>query len=395
MFSWWTFPDFSPGTNFADIGTRSALPPPHFNCGDSSSGLRFNIIISKQAGAPVSQNDISSKTTETGSPLTLCDFYLFAGKSNTTVMAMTVNPDAGLHSPDTFSEGAIYAFRFDLDGDGKEEVAFKMQFKQQFDDETRERQQVFTLRRAEGSHARAGGEGEIIATGALNQTVKTQNQVSAFAGLKPDLFAANKNALSAFLQAINDGQYAPDAFHAHDNTYAGRNVMAIVVEVPGELIGKGQVQSWATISEGAPFRQIARRGLPLLTDIFISDKEARRQYNESGPGEDMTKFGESIDRFIARTTELTGLTTSPSDYAKKISDRILPSTLPYVVGSPAAFTLAQFNGRALNDNVFDTMLDLATNTTISDGVTQDKSRMQLEFPYFGKPYTVFDSTEKA
>ena len=35
-------------------------------------------------------------------------------------MAMTVNPDAGLRAPDSFLEEALYAFRFDLDSDGRE-----------------------------------------------------------------------------------------------------------------------------------------------------------------------------------------------------------------------------------------------------------------------------------
>ena len=60
--------------------------------------------------------------------INLCDFYLFSGGPASTVMAMTVNPDAGLSAPDTFREEGIYAFRFDLDGDAREELAFKVTF---------------------------------------------------------------------------------------------------------------------------------------------------------------------------------------------------------------------------------------------------------------------------
>ena len=41
-------------------------------------------------------------------------------------MAMTVNPDAGVSSPDTFREEGLYAFRFDLDNDAREELSFKL-----------------------------------------------------------------------------------------------------------------------------------------------------------------------------------------------------------------------------------------------------------------------------
>jgi hypothetical protein len=36
--------------------------------------------------------------------LNLCDFYLFDGSLGKTVMAMTVNPDAGLSASDSFSQ---------------------------------------------------------------------------------------------------------------------------------------------------------------------------------------------------------------------------------------------------------------------------------------------------
>src|ERR1700730_9039631 len=56
------------------------------------------------------------------------DFYLFDGAAGTTVMAMTVNPDAGVSAPETFRDEGLYAFRFDLNGDAREEVAFKVRF---------------------------------------------------------------------------------------------------------------------------------------------------------------------------------------------------------------------------------------------------------------------------
>jgi hypothetical protein len=60
--------------------------------------------------------------------LNLCDFYLFEGPSGKTVMAMTVNPDVGLSAPDTLHPEGLYAFRFDLNGDAREEITFKFRF---------------------------------------------------------------------------------------------------------------------------------------------------------------------------------------------------------------------------------------------------------------------------
>ena len=62
--------------------------------------------------------------------LNICDFYLFDGPMGKTVMAMTVNADAGLSASDTLHPEGLYAFRFDLNGDAREEVAFKFRFGQ-------------------------------------------------------------------------------------------------------------------------------------------------------------------------------------------------------------------------------------------------------------------------
>ena len=43
-------------------------------------------------------------------------------------MALTVNPEAWAGGPDTFREEGLYAFRFDLNDDSREEVTFKIRF---------------------------------------------------------------------------------------------------------------------------------------------------------------------------------------------------------------------------------------------------------------------------
>ena len=58
--------------------------------------------------------------------INVCDFYLFRGRPGTTVMALTVNPNAGVGAPDTFRDEGLYAFRFDKNRDLREDVAFKV-----------------------------------------------------------------------------------------------------------------------------------------------------------------------------------------------------------------------------------------------------------------------------
>src|ERR1700728_4659282 len=69
-----------------------------------------------------------TKLSKEDPSLNVCDFYLFQGAPDTTVMAMTVNPDVVLSSPDTLHTEGVYAFRLDLTGDAREDVVFKFRF---------------------------------------------------------------------------------------------------------------------------------------------------------------------------------------------------------------------------------------------------------------------------
>src|ERR1700740_2936971 len=87
------------------------------------------ILISNAfAERKVMSHHFDTKLAREDPSLNLCDFYLFDGSSGKTVMAMTVNPDVGLSAPDTLHPEGLYAFRFDLNGDAREEVTFKFRF---------------------------------------------------------------------------------------------------------------------------------------------------------------------------------------------------------------------------------------------------------------------------
>lgn len=324
--------------------------------------------------------------------INVCDFYLFEGAPGATVMAMTVNPDAGLSAPDTFREEGLYAFRFDLDGDAREELAFKVTFSPPShaagDDHKHE--QTFEVRSSRGEAALKEANGELIAAGTTGAVVKSKSGVTVFAGLAPDLFAGDAAALGAFRTALfNDNRFEPTAFLNRKNFFAKRNVTAIVIELPNATIGNGLVHAWASVSlhGHAPEVQVSRWGLPLITNVFIPDQEMREQYNRAVPADDLARFSGQIGWVAEKLSALAGSATKPGDYAHKLIARLCPTMLPYVIGTPASFDFASFNGRALGDDVMDVILTLASNTALGDGIVPDKARIRSEFPYFGEPYT--------
>ena len=330
--------------------------------------------------------------------INVCDFYLFAGTPSTTVMAMTVNPDAGLSAPDTFREEGLYAFRFDLDEDAREELAFKVTFSAvtHADGEHHRHVQTIEVRRSTGDAALTGIEGDPIASGDTGSVIRSAGGVVVFAGLAPDLFAGDGAALGVFRDALfKDNRFEPGAFESQKNFFSKRNVTVIVIEVPNALIGHGQVHAWATASlhGHAPEVQVSRWGLPLVTNIFMPDQDMREAYNAAGPADDLVRFAGPIGAVSEKLSGLAGSAADPSDYGRQVIARLCPTTLAYEIGTPAKFDLAGFNGRALADDVMDVILTIAANRPLSDGVAPDASRIRDQFPYFGQPYTAAEQVD--
>jgi len=327
--------------------------------------------------------------------LNLLDFYLFRGESGTTVMAMTVNPNAGTKAPDTFHEEGLYAFRFDVNDDAHEEVTFKIRFGQVGHAEGGEPEgrhvQTLEVRRATGRDAAEGTKGEVIASGTTGRIVAGDAGVRVFAGLAPDLFAADRPAAIAYRTAVAAGKFAPDLFHTGANYFQNRNVMVIVIEVPTQSIGEpaATVRGWVTVSlcGHAPEVQVSRWGLPVITHIFITDEAVKDDYNRSHPSTDVPRFSQIVAESLPPFTQLAGSTDDPVAYAQRVVERLFPTTLPYVLDSAASFGFAGFNGRALTDNVENVMLSLQANTPIDQRTTVARTNILKGFPYFGAPHT--------
>ena len=307
-------------------------------------------------------------------------------------MAMTVNPDAGISAPDMFRENeSLYAFRFDTTGDGQEDVTFKVRFAALPYGKGHEHKhtQSYEIRRAAGEAARQGIAGDLLLDGETSNVIETQD-VRAYAGIAPDLFAGDAAALGTFRTALaKENRFAGEAWQNRKNFFANRNVTAIVLEVPTKLIGEGKVYGWATVSllGHAPEIQVSRWGLPLITNVFIPDESVRETYNRIGPAQDVMRIAPHIAKFTEKVSKLAGSTPDPSEYAKQVVKRLCPIVLPYELDTDASFDLSAFNGRGLIDDVMDVMLTLASNIALSDGVAPDKARTRSCFPYFGRPYT--------
>lgn len=331
--------------------------------------------------------------------LNLCDFYLFEGTPGRTVMIMTVNPDAGLSASNIFHSEGLYAFRFDLDGDAREELSFKVRFESPThkDGDEHVHVQRFQVRESRGADAVSGMSGSVLIDGQTG-AIQSKGQVRVYAGLAPELFAGDAFALHGFLAAFyKEQRYDGDVFRHREDFFARRNVTAIVLEVPTETIGHGRVHAWATVSlyGHAPEKQVSRWGLPLITHLFLNDpdhQDIKDRFNAAVPSEDVASYSRSIADFAAKMSGYAASVVNPAEYGEQVAQRLCPTTLPYELGTAAAFDLAGFNGRPLGDDAMDVMLTLASNKPLADGVAPDRSRTSTEFPYYTRAYTRDEQT---
>jgi hypothetical protein len=317
----------------------------------------------------------------------LCDLYVFDGADpDTTVLIMTVNPDAGKSSSTTFHPEVVYEFKIDTNEDAIEELSYRFRF----GEPDASGAQSLTVLRAEGEDAQSGTDGEQLAWGRTNEQILLTRQGRVWAGLRSDAFYADGVAALVFQQAaLTQHVYLPNVFEQGFNVFEGRNVTSIVLELPTRALGQGVIGVWATTSLHGHGKsvQVERIGLPLIQPFFNIDDERSEAHNRRQPREDRDSGRSRVAEIVMLYTRLAGTTESPEAYGQAVAELLIPDILHYRLGTPASFSFATRNGRRLTDDVTDVMLSLIVNSPLSDHVSYD-GRIQPHFPYMAIPYVV-------
>jgi hypothetical protein len=128
-----------------------------------------------------------------------------------------------------------------------------------------------------------------------------------------------------------------------------------------------------------------RRGLPSITHLIVTEPTAQDRVSAGSPSAEDDAARKSLCRTTAAPTGLAESGTSPEVFAERLAVDLYPVVLPYRLGTPAAFTRARFNGRALGDDGMTLMLTSRTNTPFGDGARPDAGSFLEDFPYLGVP----------
>lgn len=184
--------------------------------------------------------------------LKVADAYLFDAAPDRTVMVMTCSVDAALPTPAAFHPAALYEFRFDTAGEGRDDTAFQVRFTDPVQHAEQGQRQDFTVHYVTGPDLTVDPAQRIAGKPVFSAELNTTRRVGAihgFAGLVGDMWAGDVFAPSTLLHAFYvDPRFDQAASANRCSSYGRHNTMAIVLEVPNALIGQGQVAMRSSIS---------------------------------------------------------------------------------------------------------------------------------------------------
>jgi hypothetical protein len=185
-----------------------------------------------------------------------CDLYAFPGAPGTTALILTVNPDAGRSSPTTFRPDTLYEFVVASDGGTA---------------------RTSPCASPSPSPTRTGSS----RSGSLQRRRPRRRQVPPSPGR---------------------GALRPrGVHHLPRNTFAGRDVTAIVLQLPDATLGGTRIGLWARIGLTATAtpgqRQVSRIGQPMLRPLFFNPPDTEAELdalNAGAPATDQDAHGDQV-----------------------------------------------------------------------------------------------------
>lgn len=338
--------------------------------------------MSHHLDSPIARQDVR---------LDITDLYVFPGETGTALVINVCHSLAGDIPVPGFHPEGRYEFKIDVDGDAVEELTYRFTFAERDADG----RQAYEIRKIVGpAAADPHADGTVVATGVTDQETTAAGGLRVWTGKAGDPFWIEPDVLHAMGHAVQDGttlQLGSWTPAAAANLFAGHTVYSIVLELPdaeihdeslGSRVGVWAVASLATDAGG--WRSINRIGLPMIHPLFTQyNEDLGNRLNAGVPAEDFATYGDFTIKEIAGIVSAYGTSENPIAYAETVAHRIFPNILPYVVGTPASFGFAGFNGRTLTDNAPDVMFSLTANTPIRLGIGKESitRKPTSTFPY--------------
>jgi hypothetical protein len=283
------------------------------------------------------------------------DVYAFQSPNNPnrSVLILTVNPFAGMVNPfgivsdRTFDSTVEYQFQIDNNGDAVADVTYTTTFTQAVAGV----QTLSTTR-----------NGVTVATGTTGTDVPVTGGGMLHASLFDDPFFFD-------LVGFNNG-----FSFTGDDTFAGADISAIVLEVPSTELQNGtdtNIGVWARTHVGGV--QADRMGRPAINTALIPSA-MKDAFNAGSPGTDVANFSDEV------VNSITALSDAAN--AAALTPILLPDVLTFDTANAGGF----LNGRQLANDVIDAELNLLSAGAVTgDGVNANDAPFLGVFPYLAPP----------
>src|SRR5918996_1499714 len=323
--------------------------------------------------------------------LDITDVYAFRARNGNTVLALNVNGLTEAGKRPVFASGvpsvsrtkaATYWLRVDNDGDATADVNLGISFSKP----NAQGVQTMTVMR--------NGKRLLAGTTSPGKAAKVNRAgaVRAYAGLRDDPFFFD---LDGFINILSKeaGKSFLGCTNARTDFFAGKNVSAIVLELPAAMLrgGSSQIGVWGATTVGR--KQIDRMGRPAVNTVFVpqnpfekNEPSAKNKFNAGQPKNDKANFrAEVVDTLQVLFSLNDGAGDDKGDDAMKISglaDVLLPDILTFDTAKSDGF----LNGRRLADDVIDAELNLITEGAVkTDCVSKNDRAFRASFPYLATP----------
>lgn len=312
------------------------------------------------AGPSGAADHLDAPLVQTDGRRDINDVYAFRSfqDHDNTVLIMTVNPFAGVVSGTTFDRKATYRLGIDNDGDGEPgDVEIDVTFGRPNRDGVQK--------------VKVKVDGDTVGKGRTNRTIHLEDGGRAWAGLRDDPFFFDLVAFRG-----TGGRMFCDA--GTNDTFAGANVNAIVVEVPSNWLTDDDNPNIAvearTFGRHDDDGDVAdRMGRPAINTVFVA-ADMKDAFNATEPED---QYDEFHARFEAVLTSLGA--ADPVGLTKVL----LPDLLTLDTSSGAGF----LNGRQPANDVIDAELNLITNGGLTtDCVNANDKAFPAGFPYLASPH---------
>ena len=317
------------------------------------------------------------------------DLYVFSGDSSTVFILDVNSTITKVHVKPGFHPEARYEFKVHFDGADFETLTYRVSFAEPNSD-GRQHLQVHALTGAEARDDSAAGQ--LVLEGRTSEAAG-EDGIRIWTGRIADSFYIDLSLLTIVNGAIKNGTavdlsgWRPEKAK---NSFVDTTVESIVLEVshqhpqlrPGARTGTWCTTKLATDAGG--WRQVNRAGHPMMWPIFWpDDTDFTDPANTRHPAEDFDGSGAYIGDQVAAVVAATATSADPHGYGQSVARELFPDVLPYVVGTPATYGFAGFNGRTLADNAPEAMLSLVANMAVPSGLRPSVAGhlRDSDFPY--------------